>query len=161
MKTGWCASVLATAAMLGGCDNVYPIYQPTTGGHAGAHITPKQSWSARGTVRDVGFAIDDDVNTAARSDLRQNDAELVIDLKQLCLFQTVIIEHGSERDGHPRAVSVATSTDGKTFQERHVGPGTRRVTILSLPAPVLARYVRLKVATPGLQAWNVAEVYLQ
>jgi len=58
-------------------------------------------------------------------------------------------------------VAVATSLDGEAFVERHQAPGTRRVTILSLPEPVLARYVRVRAARPGDQPWSLAEVFLQ
>jgi hypothetical protein len=153
--------LVAMAAALGGCDSVAPIFRPTTGGWAGADISPKNTWTATGTVSNPQLAVDNDLSTAARSDYRQGDAELTIDLKRMCLFQTVIIEHGSERDSHARNVTVATSPDGKNFVDRHTVPGVRRVTVVSLPAPVLARYVRLKADNSGLRPWNVAEVYLQ
>jgi len=58
-------------------------------------------------------------------------------------------------------VAVLTSMDGREFEYRISGPGTRRITSLLLDRPVLARYVRLQAVLPGPQPWAVAEVYLQ
>jgi hypothetical protein len=152
---------LLLVALAGGCDSVTPIYRASTGGFAGSDISPKGTWTATGSLSNPQAALDEDLATAARSDLRVAEPELTLDLKRLCLFQTVIVEHGAEPNGHGRTVSVSTSEDGRLFLQRHVGPGTRRVTILCLPVPVLARYVRLKAAGSGSMPWNVAEVYLQ
>ena len=85
----------------------------------------------------------------------------MIDLKALCVFQTVILDHGADETEHCRLVGVATSIDGTTWVDRHSAPGTRRVTILSLPEVVIARYVRLRALAPGPAPWVIAEVYLQ
>ena len=87
--------------------------------------------------------------------------ELTIDLKEMVLFQMVVIDHGRDEHGYCRRVGVATSADGEAFADRHPAPGTRRLTILSLPEPVLARYVRLRVVRPGPRPWSIAEVFLQ
>lgn len=144
-----------------GCDVVAPVYSPSTGGYLGANITPKDTWVARGSLANPAFAIDQDLATAARSDYQYEGAELIIDLKKVSLFQTVIIEHGAARDGHCRSVAITTSVDGKIFNNKYVAPGTRRVTIVSLPAPTLARYVRIEAARPGRDRWAIAEIYIQ
>ena len=156
------AFVVALAlGLLGGCDDVRPVYGPNTGGYLGAYISPKSAWLVTGELLDVTSAADGDFSTSARSDYEYSGATLTVDLRRACLFQTIILEHGASEHGHPRKLAVATSIDGKTYTLRHLAPGKRRVTILSLPEPVLARYVRLRVVQPGPRPWNVAEIYLQ
>lgn len=155
-----CTGLLLLLVVTVGCE-VTPIYKPTTGGYFGADITPKNTWSARGNLTNPAAAIDENLATAARSNYQYAGAELTIDLKRVCLFQTVIIEHGAARAGHCRSVDISTSIDGKTFSNRNTSPGTRRVTIVSLPKATLARYVRIKAARPGRSRWAIAEVYLQ
>ncbi len=147
--------------LLSGCDDVGQVYRPTTGGYLGTDISPKRTWLVTGELLDVTSAADSDFTTSARSDYEYSGATLTVDLRRVCLFQTVILEHGASEHGHPRKLAVATSIDGKTYTLRHTAPGKRRVTILSLPEPVLARYVRLRVVQPGPRPWNVAEIYLQ
>lgn len=152
------AGVLALP--IAGCNHVGGIYRATTG-HLGADITPKNTWLARGDLQNPLAAIDDDMATAARSDYDYSGAAITIDLRRQCVFQTVVVDHGAGEHGHASTVAVATSADGKNFIDRHVSPGKRRVTILCLPKPVLARYLRLRVTAPGVQPWNIAEIYLQ
>ena len=156
-----CIVLLFLTGVVVGCDVVAPIYNPSTGGYLGADITPKDTWTVRGDLANPAAAIDQDLATAARSNYQYRGAELIIDLKKVCLFQTVIIEHGAARSGHCRSVDVSTSVDGKIFNNKYVAPGTRRITIISLPAPTLARYVRIKAVKPGRSRWAIAEVYLQ
>ena len=154
------SSILLLAAFtLTGCDPVQ-MYQPVTGGYLGARITPQSSWSARGSLSTPQNAVDGNFATTARAG-GQGGGEIVIDLKEICLFQTVIIEHGKSEEGYARLVGVATSVDGRSFTDRYVGVGSRRVSILSLSAPVLARYVRLQAIKPGPEPWSLAEVYVQ
>ena len=153
------AGVLALS--IAGCDQVGGIYRPTTGGYLGADISPKNTWVARGDLQNPSAAIDDDMATAARSDYEYSGAAITIDLRRPCVFQTVVVDHGAGEHGHASKVAVATSADGRSFIDRHVSPGKRRVTILCLPKPVLARYLRLRVTAPGVQPWNIAEIYLQ
>lgn len=127
----------------------------------GAKITPKRTWAARGDLSNPAAVADGLLVTVARSDYDYTGAELVIDLRQPCMFQTVVIDHGLEPQGHCRKVGVATSLDGKLWVDRYAGPGARRVTVLSLPEVVLARYVRLRAVQPGTRPWAVAEVFLQ
>lgn len=151
----------ALALPIASCNNVGGIYRSTTGGYLGADISPKNTWMARGDLQNPSAAIDDNMDTAARSDYEYSGAAITIDLRRPCVFQTVVVDHGAGENGHAGKVAVATSADGKSFVDRHVSPGKRRVTILCLPKPVLARYLRLRVTSPGIQPWNIAEIYLQ
>lgn len=145
---------------IAGCNHVGGIYKSTTG-HLGGDISPKNTWLAGGDLQNPSGAIDGDMATAARSDYDYSGATITIDLRRPCVFQTVVVDHGASEHGHASTVAVATSADGKNFVDRHVSPGKRRVTILCLPKPVLARYLRLRVTAPGVQPWNIAEIYLQ
>lgn len=144
-----------------GCDVVAPIYKPSTGGYLGADITPKNTWTVRSGLANPAAATDENLFTAARSNYGYAGAELIIDMKKVCLFQTIILEHGAAKNGHCREVDISTSVDGKKFSKKYVAPGTRRITIVSLPAPTLARYVRIKAVRPGRSRWSIAEVYIQ
>ncbi len=155
---------LATAIILVviiGCDAVFPIYRPTTGGYLGADITPKKTWTCWGNLDNPSAAVDEDLSTIAKSRHSPAGAEITIDLKRLCLFQSIIIEHGQAQMGYCQSLAVLTSVDGKRFTKQYVAPGARRVTIILLPAPTVARYVRLRLLKPGLERWAIAEVFLQ
>jgi hypothetical protein len=156
-----CIFLIFLAGVMVGCDVVAPVYGPSTGGYLGANITPKNTWSVRGDLSNPSAASDEDISTFARSNHGYTGAELIIDLKKVCLFQTVILEHGADKSGHCREVDISTGLDGRTFSKKYVAPGTRRVTIISLPAPTLARYVRIKAVRPGKSRWSIAEVYIQ
>ena len=154
---------LVTAAALiaaAGCD-VTEIYRPRTDEMFGAKISPKTKWRASGSVTNAKAAIDGNLDTIARASYRRAGAELTIDLQETCVFQMIIIDHGNEQTGCARRIGVATSTNGRRFKDRHASPGARRVTHILLPKPVLARYLRLKVITPGRRPWAVGEVYIQ
>lgn len=148
--------LLSLACLLAGCGDG-SLYQDLSG----ANMSNRRTWTARGDLQDPSFAIDSNINTAALSGADYTNASLTIDLKQPCVFHTVIIEHGLKEMGFPRTVGVATSVDGVNFTDRYQGPGTRKVTILLLPQPVLARYVRLHALRPGREPWSLAEVHLQ
>lgn len=154
------ALIYMLLASLAGCDGVSAVYTPT-GGHLGAHISARNTWTASGDLFDAARAIDGDLLTVAASDHAYAGAELTIDLKQPCIFQTIILEHGRARNGFCRTVRASTSLDGKLFVDRYTGAGTRRVTHLLLAQPVLARYIRLRAEAPGDEPWSIAEVYLQ
>ena len=156
-----CVCLVFLVGVMAGCDVVAPVYSPSIGGYLGANITPKDTWVARGNLANPASAVDQDLSTAAISGYQYKEAELTIDLKKVCLFQTVIIEHGAAVGGHCRSVDISTSVDGKIFNNKYITPGTRRVTIASLPAPTLARYVCIKASRPGSNRWVIAEVYLQ
>jgi hypothetical protein len=112
-------------------------------------------------MQSVALAIDQNVATAAVSSAPDGKGTITIDLSKPCLFNMVVIEHGGNEMGFARRVAVLTSLDGEIFTQRYAGLGTRRVTVLYLGAPVLARFVRLRALVAGDQAWSVAEVYLQ
>jgi len=154
------AAVAGGLAVGSGCDPG-PIYSPDPPALLGRKVTPKERWSASGTLSKAGAAIDGDLSTLATTGYRYAGAQLTIDLKEMCVFEAVIIDHGREQHGHARRVAVATSRDGKTFKEQYAAHGSRRVTHLLIPHAVLARYVRLKVVTPGRRPWAIAEVYVQ
>jgi len=147
--------------MLIGCNSVPPIYRSTTGGYLGADISAKKTWSCWGSLINPSVAIDEDLSTIARSRETSTGEEITIDLKRLCLFQTIIIEHGKVQMGYSQRLAVLTSVDGKKFTKQYVAPGTRRVTIILLSKPTVARYIRLKVVKPGSERWAIAEIYLQ
>ena len=138
-----------------------PIYNDYAGETFGMKITPKHTWKAAGTLTNSPAAIDGNLVTVARSDNYQAAAELTVDLQGNCVFKSVIIDHGQSQHGFARKVRIATSVDGKVFVNRYTAHGTRRVTHLLLPKPVLARHVRIQVITPGERGWAVAEVYVQ
>lgn len=142
-----------------GCSAAPPIYAPTNRGYS--DVPSKDTWTARGNLTRPHSAIDGNLITLAQSDEQYRNAELTIDLKRMSLFQTVIVDHGRAPHGHCRRVAVATSVDGRFFTDRYQCPGTRRVTILSLPQPVLCRYVRLRAVKAGVRPWSIAEVFLQ
>ena len=155
-----CGATLSAA--LAGCEDVAPIYTQGTGGYMGASITPKTSWTVSGNLNDLKAAIDGNVNTAAHSTQYQYEgSEITLDLKGMCLFQTIIIDHGKESEGYARLVAVKTSADGREFKDRYTGVGSQRVTLLLLPEPVLARYIRLQVVRAGYRPWAVGEIYIQ
>ena len=156
MKKLCLLACFASAALLG-CA---PDFN-TGGSYAGPRITPHNTWIAGGSLPGAALAIDGDAGTAATNDSPRANVELVIDLREPCEFESVTIDHGHNEMGFARKLAVATSMDGSTYLERYVGPDTRKVAILSLPGPVLARFIRIRVVNPGLQPWSVAEVSLR
>jgi len=159
MKGLW-AWFLGCAIPLAGCGPV-PLYAPSAGGYLGPSITPRRRWVLSGTLAGPALAVDGDLLTAARAARDQLGAHLIIDLKEPCVFQSVIIDHGAAAGGHCRLVALDTSVDGTRWRRRYAAAGTRRVTVLCLPEVVLARYVRLRCVVPGPGRWTIAEVYLQ
>ncbi len=147
---------LVSAVLGGGCGG--PTYD--TGRAEAAAISPRSAWQATGDLRSVAAAIDQNVATAAVSIETTGRGTITIDLSKPCLFNMVIIEHGADEMGFAPRLAVLTSMDGQTYTQRYLGVGTRRVTILYLGGPVLARYVRLRALTAGQRPWSVAEVYL-
>lgn len=143
-----------------GCAAASPIYRDSQG-FVPNSVTPRSTWQASGGVIRPVDAIDGDFRTAAVSYRHYTGQAITVDLSKICLFQTVIIEHGKRDLGFTRTVEVATSTDGQTFQTAYVAPGTRRVTILSLPKPALARFLRLRALRAGQHPWALAEIYVQ
>ncbi|HAU36204.1 MAG TPA: hypothetical protein DCX07_00620 [Phycisphaerales bacterium] len=153
--------ILATAMLaMSGC--VGAIYHHGGPRAPAAAIPPRELWKVSGTLRDLPKIRDGNINTVTRSAAGEENPSLTIDLGKLSMFNMVVVDQGpTDEFGFPRRLSVETSVDGQNFAYRYAAPGTRRVTILCLPTPVLARYVRLKVVVPGVHPWAVAEVYLQ
>ena len=126
-----------------------------------ARVTARKQWKASGNVVDAAKAIDGRDSTRAVSRQLQEDPQITIDLSQLCFFNMITIEHGSDEHGYARRVAVSTSRDGKQFTHRHSAPGNRRVTYVALIAPVLARYVRISAVGKGSRPWSLAEIRIQ
>lgn len=164
MKSVTTYTLLAAAVFIalggGGCD-MPVIYQPWTGGKFGADISPRAKWKVSGTLANAQAITDGDLLTAAKGAYRNRNDELIIDLGRHCVFELIIIDHGESQDGYVRRVGIATSIAGQIYTDRYQAPGTRRVTHILLPQPVGARYLRLRVLTPGRLPWSVAEVFVQ
>jgi len=124
-------------------------------------VSARTTWRVGGDLKEVKNAVDGSRVTAAVSEPAYQNAHVTIDLGKPCLFNMVVIDHGPEEMGFCRRLAVLTSLDGQNYTRRTVGPGTRRVTILSLITPILARYVRLQVVATGDRPWSVGEVYVQ
>jgi hypothetical protein len=155
-------AVLAGCVLPGsGCGPTGSLYLHRGAKPPGAAISDPRTWRLSGNIRDVRLAVDGDLSTAAVSPLIHENTSITIDLRKACLFNAVIIHHGSMTDGYCRRVAVLTSLDGRTFTPQFEAPGTPAVTSLPIIKPVLARYVRLKALRQGPGAWSVAEVYLQ
>ncbi len=154
---------LATAlvAMAAGCDgaNGYPEgqHQPA------ADVTLRTRWTAHEVVNIVNAerAFDGNPSAAATTTRGYQGATLTIDLGKISQFNMIVLYHGAKEMGFARRVSVSISIDGKNFRKRFDGPGTRRVSIFSLVAPSLARYVRLEVTQPGTEPWSIGEIYVR
>jgi len=145
-------------AVLTGC--VSPIYHDGSKPPA-ASVSHRSRWQASGSVSNPNNAIDGNIATAALSGNSYENATLTINLGKTCVFNLVVIDHGQRAMGFCRRLAVAMSMDGKTFKHVYAASGTKRITYLWLPSPVLARYVRLQVVVPGRKPWSVAEVHLQ
>lgn len=151
--------VLAAAVLCAGC--VGPTYGEGAGKLPAAAITPRQAWTAYGVLEHPELAIDDKANTAAVSGDSYAQATLTIDLGKPCFFNMVVVDHGFRKDGFCRQMALLTSMDGRQFQRLQAVYGTRRLTIVALVTPRMARYIRLEALEPGTEPWAVAEVYVQ
>ena len=123
-------------------------------------VSPRRQWKAAGTITDPARAIDGNLGTLALAN-PHNNAALTVDLAKACIFNMVVIDHGSNEYGFARRIAVSVSLDGKRFTRVHTGMGARRVTLLSIMKPTLARYIRLEATMSGPRPWAVAEVYFQ
>lgn len=148
------------ATLLVGCDG--QVYPPNGAKGPAAAISDRSLWRVSGDLRNIRSAIDGDVYTAAVSDFDYRNAVVTIDLGKPCLFNMIVIDHGSAgAGGYCRRVAVLTSNDGRNFTQCYSVAGTKRFTILNMITPVLARYVRLHAAVPGEKPWSIAEMYLK
>ena len=153
-------AVLLLALCVCGCASSSPVYRQGEGLLPSA-ITAKDRWTITGTLPNIQSAIDDDLTTAAMSNRPRAGDSVTIDLAKPCLMQTLIVEHGAGENGYAHMVQVATSTDGVRFDVQYETLGTRQVTLILLPTPVLARFIRIRAIKPGRQPWSVAEIYVQ
>ena len=150
-------AVCLPAVLIGGCTAEYA----TENQFPAARITVRDSWKITGDLTGLGNAIDGDPATAAVSAASYTNAEITLDLGKVCMFNTVIVQHGSDENGFARRVSILTSVDGQEYTLRGASPGNRLVSYFVLVTPVVGRYVRLHVTVPGARPWSVAEIYLQ
>ncbi|MCY2932189.1 MAG: discoidin domain-containing protein [Planctomycetota bacterium] len=164
-RIGWYA--IGTYAFLlaaAGCGDDIATRPPgARGGRAlVAAISPKAQWRATSaTMSEPEAAIDSRLQSAAVGPSVPK-AELLIDLGKPCLFNRVILDHGTNDDeAYPRQVALQTSMDGRVFYTRKTGLGTRWRTNFSLITPTTARYVRLEVIKAGTGSWRIAEVTLE
>ena len=157
-RTSWTAAVIL---LLAACGCTGQVHNPNGPKAPAAAVSPRHRWRATGDLRSPGAAIDGTINTAAVSGVSYPGAALTIDLGEMCLLNTVVIDQGADPKNFPREVTVLTSEDGKIFLRRWEGPGTRRITNAVLFTPILARYVRLQATVPSDRPWSIAEVYLQ
>jgi hypothetical protein len=160
VRIGW----LLNCALIGGAL-VWPGCVQSDSGAGGAalgsSLTPKKTWHAAGNLRDPAKAIDDDTGTAAVSTNSYANAFIDVDLGKVCLFNRIIVDHGPDEYGFPTRMAVYTSLDGQSFSPLTQVAGKRKVTNVLLISPVLARYVRLQVVSPGPRPWSVAEISFQ
>ncbi len=150
----------AVAVAVAGCAGGSDIYTEPKGDAPGS-VSPKASWAAVGDVVAPGAAIDGDIRTGAIAQGDYAGRSIAIDLRKACMFQTVVIDHGGGQDGYAAEVELAASVNGRRFDVKYVTVGTRRVTILSLPTPTMARYIRIRATRVGGRSWRLAEVYVQ
>jgi hypothetical protein len=155
---GLCGLALALLlwAILG-CSGL-PDYQTHS-----SEISPRAKWIIVGTrgIEDAAKALDGDRGTAAVSGASYDKAHITIDLGKVCLFNMVVIDHGPNEYGFCGRVAVLTSLDNNAYTPRRSEPGTRRVSIVSLIKPELARYVRIRADAEGSRPWSLGEIYLE
>jgi hypothetical protein len=155
----WTILLLGLLAQGGCIDQVWNDTPQKNGLNA---VSDWRVWRATGVgIAHPERAIDRDLTSYAVTGPSYQDAQLTIDLGKPCLFNLVTIDHGTEQTGCCRRVAVLTSMNGRDFVYRYAVDDTRRIAELFLPAPVLARYVRLQVILQGDKPWSIAEVYLQ
>jgi len=145
-----------------GCTTVPPYPLPHEREGLPSWLSPRGQWriSASG-IENPQRALDDERGTAAVSGPSYHHAHVTIDLGKPCLFNLVVIDHGSDEFGFCGRMAVLTSTDGSAYQLQRSEPGTRRVSIVCLIRPTMARYVRIRAEEQGPRPWSLAEIYLQ
>lgn len=157
LSTGMGILLMYLLAAGGGCNTEYDSGTK----FPAAAISDRKTWRAGGGIRTPASAIDGDLSTAAVSGYSYENKAIVIDLGKVCLFNTIIIQHGNDGLGFCRRVGISTSLDGKDYTHRAAVPGTRKVSFFVLVTPVLARHVRLQAIVPGNRPWSIAEVHLR
>ena len=125
-------------------------------------ISLRNRWKASGDLTKPALAIDGNIATAAVTAHNPYDnAAITIDLGKACVFNLIVVDHGSSEFGYCRKVTAYVSVDNRRFDPVYVGSGSRRFTNICLMKPALARYVRLQATVPGTRPWSVAEVYVK
>ena len=151
--TLWLVTVLA------GCNG--PVYT-NNGSAIPGGVPSRGNWTVSGGLQDLQAIADGNINTAATTARPpEPGTSLTIDFGKVSMFNFVAIDHGLSPEGYVGQLAIMTSVDGRNYKLRHVTPGTRRVTTLSLVQPVMTQYVRLVVREPGRRRWSVAEIYFQ
>ena len=152
---GLALSLLLWAVL--GCGGL-PDYQTDS-----SRISSRAKWTVVGTrgIEDAAKALDGDRDTAAVSSASYDKAHITIDLGKVCLFNMVVIDHGPSEYGFCGQVAVLTSLDNSAYTPRQSAAGTRRVSIVSLIKPHLARYVRIRADVEGSRPWSLGEIYLE
>ena len=119
------------------------------------------SWAVSSNFGDAKVINDGSVGTCLVTPNTNDSAYIVVDMGKRCLFNQVIIDHGSNELGCARRVAVYTSLDGREYTQQYVASGTRRVTYLNLITPVLARFIRVQVVQHGDRPWSISEIYIR
>jgi len=151
------AALMALAAA--GCEDSPSHGGNPVGPRTAAMVTPRSSWQVRARgVDSPEAAVDGSTATRAMAPEGYRSATLTIDLGQPCMLNMVTIDHGPDEMGFAQRVGVSTSMDGRTYTRRAVAPGNRRVTIVCIVTPVLARYVRIDALRANWTSWSLAEI---
>jgi hypothetical protein len=127
-------------------------------------ISSNREWTIvahGGQFKDIRSAIDDNQATAALSGRNYANADVTVDLGQLCYFNCVAVLHGGNQDGYARQVALSTSSDGHTYKHQKTVYGTRKVTYILLDQPIRARYLRLTAVRQNVHPWSISEIILQ
>jgi hypothetical protein len=131
-------------------------------GPGGSRVTPSRDWTVGGDLKNAEYMTDDRDATAAISGGSYRGAEVTVDFSKPCLMNMIVMRHGDAHEkGFPRRVAVATSMDGENWKHTMVALGKRRVTVISLVTPTLARYIRLRALEEGSEPWAVTELIVQ
>jgi hypothetical protein len=131
-------------------------------GPGGSRVTSSRAWTVTGDLSHPEYMADDRDATVAISGGTYRGAEVTVDFSKPCLLNMIVMRHGSGHEmGFPRRVAVATSMDGENWNHAMVALGTRRVTVVPLVTPTLARYIRLRALEEGGEPWAVAELIVQ
>jgi hypothetical protein len=155
-------SVCVLVACMMGCDVELASSSQTLSGA----MTRRKQWTISGSGAEfinLKAALDENPRTMARTKTSKfSDASITIDLGQSCVFNLVILYHGDEPLGFPKQVSVSTSSDGVTFEQQAIVPGTRKVTYILLEHWKRSRYVRITADRAAQRKpWCLSELYVR
>ena len=107
-------------------------------------------------------AIDDNVSTRwDTSSSMQNGDWFSVDMREEQVFNKLILDQGGSSDDYPRGYEVYVSNDGKNWGEALVtGIGTSDVTVITLPEPQKAQYVKIIQTGKEELYWSIHEFYI-